>query len=381
MGISPFSLFRKLTAKTRGERVKREPLHPPDYWLTVAITILTLFGILMVYDSSVAIAIRDFSDRYYFVREQLRFLAVGAGVLVACSLIDYRRWYALAVPLLLVTLVLLGAVFLPGIGIKALGSHRWIRMGFFVFQPSELAKLALVIYLASWFSFPEKGRMGAFLLLVLMVVGLVAAEPDFGTAVIILAIAVAMYFFSGAPLWQFLALIPLLVAGGVGLAIASPYRLRRIMTFFNPESDPLGASYQIRQILLSLGSGGLLGVGIGKSRQKYEYLPEANTDSIFAVVGEEIGFIGAACVISLFFFIVWRGYRIAKRAPDRFGMLLALGITSWFGIQTLVNLSAIVALIPLTGVPLPLVSYGGSSMIVTLAGAGILLSISRRSMR
>ncbi len=331
----------------------------------------------MVYDSSVAIAIRDFADQYHFVREQFRWLVAGSCLLLVMSWIDYHRWYKLALPILVFTLFLLGLVFLPGVGIRALGAHRWIHAGFFVFQPAELAKLALVIYLAAWFSFPEKRRIGAFLLLLGMVVGLVVAEPDLGTALIILTTAVAMYFFSGAPLWQFALLVPLFALGVGGLAIFSPYRLKRITTFLNPETDPLGASYQIRQVLLALGSGGWFGIGIGKSRQKYEYLPEANTDSIFAIVGEELGFIGTAILILLFLFMVWRGFRIAKRAPDTFGKFLALGISSWIGFQTLLNLAAMVALVPLTGIPLPLVSYGGSSLIMTLVALGVLLNISR----
>lgn len=343
----------------------------------VVTIILTLFGIVMVYNSSVAIALRDFSDQYHFVREQFRWLVVGFVLFIVTSRIDYHRWYRLALPILVSTLILLVAVFIPGIGVQALGAHRWLNLGFFVFQPAELAKLSLVMYLAAWFSYPEKSRIGAFLLLLGMVVGLVIAEPDLGTAFIILMIAISLYFFSGAPLWQFFLLIPLAALSIGTLAVISPYRMRRILTFFNPQTDPLGASYQIRQVLLALGSGGWWGVGIGKSRQKYEYLPEANTDSIFAIIGEEIGFIGATAVIFLFLFLVWRGFRIARRAPDNFGRFLALGITCWIGIQTVVNLGAMVALIPLTGVPLPLISYGGSSLILTMVGIGILLNISR----
>lgn len=352
-------------------------LHAADVWLTITIIILGLFGMLMVYDASVAIAIRDFSDQYRFVRDQFRWLLAGGSVFFVLSHLDYHRWYKLALPFLLLTLFLLVLIFIPGIGIAALGARRWINAGFFVFQPAELAKLALVVYLAAWFSFQEKHRTGAFLLLVVMVAGLIVAEPDLGTSLIILATAVTIYFLSGAPLWQFFVLIPIFIAGVSGLAIFSPYRLQRITTFLRPETDPLGASYQIRQVLLALGSGGWFGIGIGQSRQKYMYLPEANTDSIFAIVGEELGFIGAAVLVVLFLFLVWRGLRIAKRAPDNFGRLLALGISSWIGIQAMLNLAAMVALVPLTGIPLPLVSYGGSSLIMTLAALGILLNISR----
>lgn len=359
-------------------RALKQKLHPPDFWLTAVTIVLVLFGLVMVYDSSVAIAIRDFSDQYYFVKEQFRWFIVGTGVFIAVCLVPYHSWYRLAMPLLILTLILLAAVFLPGIGVRAQGASRWINMGIFVFQPAELAKLSLVIYLAAWFSYPERKRIGAFLLLLTLIVGLVVAEPDLGTAFIILATAIVLYFLSGAPLWQFFLLIPVLGISVATLAIVSPYRMRRLTTFFNPDTDPLGASYQIRQVLLALGSGGWFGIGVGQSRQKYEYLPEANTDSIFAIVGEEFGFVGTSVVILLFLFLVWRGFRIAKRAPDNFGRNLALGISSWIGIQTVINLAAMVALIPLTGVPLPLISYGGSSLILTLAGIGILVNISRQ---
>ncbi len=354
---------------------------PADWWLIVSVVLLSLFGLVMVYDSSVAIAIRDFSNQYYFVREQAKWLILGSIACFIFSIIDYHVWRKFALPLLLATIVLLLAVFIPGVGVYALGARRWINMGLFVLQPAELAKLVLVIYLSAWFSQPEKKRLGAFLLLVGAVVGLVLIEPDLGTSVIILGIAFVLYFLSGASAYQFLLLFPILTSIIVGLAVVSPYRFRRLTTFLNSELDPQGASYQIRQILLGLGSGGLFGVGLGRSRQKYEYLPEANTDSIFAIIGEEIGFIGAVAVILMFLFVVWRGFRIAKRAPDLFGRMLALGISSWIAIQTSINLASAVALIPFTGVPLPLLSYGGSSLIILLSAIGIVLNISRQGQK
>lgn len=348
-----------------------------DSWLVVSVVLLSLFGILMVYDSSVAIAIRDFQDQYYFVKEQFKWLVVGLVALGITSRIPYRFWYTIAVPMLLVTMAFLLIVFLPGVGIHALGARRWINFGFFVLQPAELAKLSLVVYLSAWFSREEKNRFFSFLLLTGMIAGLVILEPDLGTSIILSCIAVSMYFFSGAPVSHFLGLVPIIVGAVFLLAIAAPYRMQRLTTFLNPSQDPLGSSYQIRQVLIGLGSGGWWGVGIGKSRQKYEYLPEANTDSIFAIIGEEIGFVGASLVVLGFLFIVSRGFRIALHAPDTFGRLLALGILSWVAIQTLINISAMVALIPLTGVPLPFVSYGGSSLIILLSAVGIVLNISR----
>ncbi len=376
------SLFSKWFGKKLNtastSRSRTFTFRPPDRWMLFAVFVLSLFGILMVYDSSVAIAIRDFGNQYYYVREQIKWLVAGYIVLTVFSVVDYHYWHKIILPMLMGTLVLLLAVFLPGIGVQALGAHRWINFGFFILQPAELAKLVLVMYLSAWFSVRERGRFFAFLLLLGMVVGLVLLEPDLGTSIIIVSIAILLYFASGAPVWHFGIIVPVLAIGVLGLAILSPYRMARLTTFLHPEQDTLGSSYHIHQALLALGSGGWFGVGIGQSRQKYEYLPEANTDSIFAIIGEEIGFVGAIGVILVFIFLCWRGFRIAKRASDTFGKLLALGVTSWIAVQTIINLSAMVALMPLTGVPLPFISYGGSSLIILFAGVGILLNISKK---
>jgi cell division protein FtsW len=363
------SSFYKLFSKTKSA--------PVDKWMLLGVLALSLFGVLMVYDSSVAIAIRDFTDQYYYARQQLLWLGLGIVGLTIGSKIPYKVWYNMALPLLLGTLVLLLAVFIPGIGVRTMGAHRWINLGFTIVQPAEVAKFTIILYLSVWFSYPEKNRFWSFLLLIGMVVGLILLEPDLGTGVIILLIALSIYFFSNSPLKHLLFLLPVAVFGVILLALVAPYRIERMMTFFNPEHDPLGSSYQIRQVLFALGSGGWTGVGIGKSREKYQYLPEANTDSIFAIIGEEVGFFGALGVILAYVLIIWRGFRIAIRAPDRFGKLLALGIIMWIAIQTIVNLGAMVALLPLTGVPLPFISYGGSSLILLLSVMGILLNVSK----
>lgn len=376
----------KLFSSKKDRHARKQAYHGPatshhraDPWLVVSVIALSLFGVLMVYDSSVAIALRDFGNQYYYVREQMKWFVVGFILFFTFARIPYKTWYPYALPFLLGTLILLLVVFIPGVGIRALGAHRWINFGFFVLQPAELAKLTMIFYLSAWFSHPEKERLFSFLLFLGMVVGLVMLEPDLGTSIIILSIAILLYFFSGAPIKHFMYMIPLFLAGILLLAVLSPYRMQRMTTFFNRQSDPLGASYHIHQVLLGLGSGGWTGVGIGRSRQKYEYLPEANTDSIFAIIGEETGFIGATLMISLYMFIILRGFTIASQAKDMFGRLLGLGITSWVAMQTLINLGAMVALIPLTGVPLPFVSYGGSSFILLLSAMGILLNISKHS--
>lgn len=270
----------------------------------------------------------------------------------------------------------LGLVLIPGLGTKVLGAQRWLSLGIFRFQPAELAKLAFVLYLAAFMS--QKKSLWPFLILLTVLIGLTIAEPDLGTAVIIAATGLVVYFASGAPLiW--IGLIGIIgLIGGLGLIFSSTYRKERILTFINPARDPLGASYHIHQILLALGSGGLLGLGLGQSRQKYEYLPAAATDSIFAIIAEELGFVGAVGVVIIFLLLIWRGFKIAKEAPDKFGSLLATGIISWIGFQTLINLSAIVALVPLTGVPLPFISYGGSSLVLIMTASGILVNISKQ---
>ncbi|MCL4360112.1 putative lipid II flippase FtsW [Patescibacteria group bacterium] len=378
--ISAF-LNRRRSGSSRGyHRDIQKSAHRsglPDKALVLLVLMVSVIGIIMVYDSSVAIAIRDFSDPYHFVKDQLRWMAVGYAALTVFSLTEYRRLYRIALPFLLVTMCLLILVFIPGLGIRALGAHRWLNFRLFVLQPAEVAKLSMILYLSAWFSTAEKGRFLAFLLLMGMIFGLIIIEPDFGTAMIIVGIALALYFLSGAAVRHFFFLFPILAAGALVVALIAPYRAGRIMTFLNPDSDPLGASYQMRQVMLGLGSGGWFGLGIGKSRQKYEYLPEANTDSIFAVIGEETGLVGGTTLLVLILLLIWRAFHIAIHAPDRFGRLLAAGIGSWFGIQSGINLAAMVALVPLTGVPLPLISYGGSGLVMMLIGMGILMNISR----
>lgn len=348
-----------------------------DFWLALAVFLLTCFGILMVYDASVVVAFRDFRDKYYFLKFQTLWAIAGFFLCFFLSLFDYRKFFNLSSLLFFLTIFLLILVFIPGLSIKAYGARRWLNLGIFSLQPSELAKVTLVLYLSAWFS--KKRDMLGFLFSVFVLLVLILLGKDLGTALIVLGISFALYFLAGAPWIHFLAIVPAAAFGFLLLILKTPYRLKRVMTFFNPSVDPLGASYHVRQILIALGSGGLFGLGIGKSRQKYEYLPESFTDSIFAIIGEEVGFLGALAIILVYLFIFWRGLKIAKAAPDLFGQLLAGGIVSWLAIQTFINLSAMVALIPLTGLPLPFISYGGSNLVVSLVGIGILLNISRRS--
>lgn len=335
----------------------------------------------MLFDASSYIAFRDFNDRYYYLREQSTWLILGCIGLTFFAFFDYHKLYYLAVPILIVAIVLLLMVFIPGLGIYVLGARRWINMGFFVLQPAEFVKLGLAIYLAAWFSTKEKGRFLAFLLLVGFVLFLVMMEPDMGTASVILAEAMVVYFISGGSLIHFIFIAPVLAVVGFILIKLEPYRAARLATFLNFNQSLETSSYHVKQILIALGMGGITGVGLGNSLQKYAYLPENATDSIFAIIAEEFGFIGGLLLVFCYIVLIWRGFIIAGQAKDAFGKLLASGITTYLGVQTIINLSAQTALIPLTGIPLPFISYGGSALVVSLCAVGILLNISRQSIK
>src|SRR3989338_2714722 len=351
-----------------------------DFILLVSVIFLTIFGLFMIYDVSSFVAFRDFMDKYYYIKGQIVWVVLGFMFLAFFSYFDYRKLYNLSLPILLFGLVLLILVFIPGVGVYLLGAKRWINTGFFLFQPAEFIKLALAIYLASWLSGKENGRLGAFLLLLGLIVLLVILQPDMGTAVVILLEALIVYFLSGGNILYFAGIIPAVLAIGFILIKISQYRLKRLESFFSINESIQSSSYHVKQILIALGSGGIFGVGLGNSLQKYSYLPETTTDSIFAIIAEELGFIGASFIVIIFAVVVWRGFLIATKARDNFGKLLAGGITAFLGVQVIINLSAQTVLLPLTGIPLPFISYGGSALIVDLCAVGILLNISRKSL-
>lgn len=344
-----------------------------------AVTIaLSLIGIFILYESSSYTALLNIGDKYYFVKNQSVWLILGVTLCFVFSRINYKLYRNLALPFLIITFALLIAVFLPGIGLSLKGAHRWINLGFTVIQPSELLKITLALYLAAWFSVKEKGRLIAFLLLLGLCILLVIMEPDMGTASIITATAILVYFFQGAKIIEMLAILALFIVGAFLLIKIEPYRAARFTEFSNFDTQDLSTtSYHVKQVLIAVGSGGVTGVGFGKSVQKYAYVPENTTDSIFAIYAEEAGFLGSLFLISLFFVQLLLGYAIAIRSHEAFGRILAFGIITFMGIQTIINLASQVALFPLTGVPLPFISYGGSSMLINFMSIGILLSISR----
>jgi cell division protein FtsW len=352
-----------------------------DLILVVSVLFLTFFGLFMIYDASSFVAFRDFSDKYHFVKDQIFWIILGLAAFAFFSHFNYHRLYNLALPILLVGIGLLVAVFIPGLGVKVLGASRWINLRFTTLQPSEFIKISLAIYLAAWFSKKEKGRIWSFLMLLGLIIFLVILEPDMGTAAIILAEGIVLYFLSGARSIYFAILTPILAVGGFLFAKLEPYRAARLSAYLNFNQDVSGSSYHVRQILIALGSGGLTGVGLGNSLQKYAYLPENTTDSIFAIIAEELGFIGAVFIILVFVVIIWRGFYIAMNSKDPFGKLLAGGITTFLAMQIIVNLAAQTALLPLTGIPLPFISYGGSALIINLTAVGILLNIARQEAR
>lgn len=350
------------------------------------VVLLLLIGVAALFSASVVESHKDFGDIYAYFTHQLLY-GVGLGVLIAFIIykVPYKKWKVYALPLLLGAIFLLLFVFIPPFGVEAGGARRWISIGGFSFQPSEFAKLAFVIYLAAWFD----GRHGMskhwstgfapFLIMVGIFGSLLVLQPDIGTLGVVSFTAIFMYFLAGANVSQMGVIAILSSAILYFLVKMAPYRLERFLAFFNNAVDPLGISYQINQALLAIGSGGLVGLGFGKGVQKYNFLPEAMKDSIFAVWSEEMGFIGGLVLIGAFLILGLRGLKTAKNTSDRFGKYLASGITFWLITQTFVNVGSMLGLIPLTGIPLPLVSYGGSAMIATLAGLGILLNISKYS--
>ncbi len=345
--------------------------------LITSVLLLSFIGIIFVFESSSIRALQETENSFYYLRLQLRWFFLGYSVLILTSFIPYKMLKLVAIPALVGILILLVAVLLPGIGQKIGGARRWIDLGFITIQPTEFAKLATILYLATWFTGKERKRFIPFLGFVGSLMMLILLQPDMGTAIIIFALSISLYFLAGQELRNLFLLLPVAIVVSIALIFIAPYRLQRLTAYLDPSKDPQGIGYHIQQINISLTEGGLFGRGFGASRQKYLYLPEAHTDSIFAIYSEEMGFAGGVFLIGLYTFFLLQIYRIYVFTDDRFAQLLAGGIFAFFGCQIMVNLGAMAGLLPLTGVPLPFISYGGSHLLTSCILIGILISIWR----
>lgn len=351
------------------------PSHNFDKNFLITVLVLTALGLIAIWDASAPLGYREFGDKFYYVKQQFLWAVVGLFGMVFFYKIrlDYLKIFSNYIFYFAVFLLVL--VLIPGIGISLLGARRWISFGFFSFQPAEFLKLALTIYIASLVD--NQTEIKKIVMFAVIVMGLIMLQPDLGTNLVIASIVFSQIFVSGLPIAHF----AILASGGfiasILLVLTSDYRRQRFMTFLSETTDPLGHGYHIRQVLLALGSGGLFGVGFGHSRQKHLFLPETPNDSIFAIIAEELGFIGALLLIFLFVYFIYRCILIAKNANDYFKKILAVGITSWFAGQILLNIGSMVALFPITGIPLPFFSYGGTALVVVMCACGIMLNISK----
>ncbi|WP_379131548.1 stage V sporulation protein E [Paenibacillus sp. sgz500958] len=355
----------------------------PDIWLLIPILALLVIGMVMVYSAGSVLGFRNYGDSFYFVKRQLLFAGFGLIAMYVTANTEYRVWKGFAKAGLIVCFILLVMVLIPGIGVVRGGARSWLGISSFGIQPSEFMKMGMILFLANWLGredyditsftrglLPPLGLIGSAF-------GLIMLQPDLGTGTVMMGATLMMVYTAGARMKHLLSLGVAGLAGFVALIAAAPYRLQRITAFLDPWSDPLGAGYQIIQSLYAIGPGGLGGLGLGMSRQKYSYVPEPQTDFIFSILAEELGFIGGLTVLLLFLILIWRGMRVAMSLPDRFGSYLAVGIVCMVAVQVVINIGVVIGLMPVTGITLPLISYGGSSLTLMLTALGILLNLSR----
>ncbi|HDX9589418.1 TPA: stage V sporulation protein E [Bacillus pseudomycoides] len=357
----------------------------PDFILIIVTLLLLTVGMVMVYSASAVWASYKMGDSFFFAKRQLLFAGLGVVAMFFIMRIDYWVWRTYSKLILLICFVLLILVLIPGIGLVRGGARSWIGIGAFSIQPSEFMKFAMIIFLAKFLSEKQKMitsfKQGLLpsLSFVFVAFGMIMLQPDLGTGTVMVGTCIVMIFVSGARIFHFAMLGLIGVAGFVGLIASAPYRIKRITSYLDPWADPLGSGFQIIQSLLAIGPGGLFGLGLGQSRQKFLYLPEPQTDFIFAILSEELGFIGGSFVLLLFSLLLWRGIRVALGAPDLYGTFLAVGIVAMIAIQVMINIGVVTGLMPVTGITLPFLSYGGSSLTLMLMAVGVLLNISRHS--
>jgi len=354
-----------------------------DFLLLIAVVLLSIIGTIFIYSASSFSAQKTYNDKFYFVKKQVIGILLGTVVMILTSKYDYNKLKKFMPYICVISFILLILVFVPNIGVENYGAKRWIGIGGITLQPSEIAKFSLILFSATYVSKnPEKIKTFVGILPVLAFGGatcfLIIIEPNMSITVCVALLMITMLFCAGMKIKHFFYLLIPAVIGGVLLILAEPYRLNRLMAFINPWSNPKGEGYQLLQSLYALGSGGWFGVGLFNSRQKYSFLPFAESDFILSVIGEEIGFVGLFFFFALLFFIVYRGLKIASKSKNIFGYILAVGITMIFGIQTLVNALVVTGSIPPTGLPLPLVSSGNTSIIIFMAEMGILFNISKQ---
>lgn len=362
------------------------PIAKEPKTLTVLVFILVGFGLLMLSSAGVIEGQKRFgSAQYYFFHQLTSGALLGAALYFLLSIVDYKFWKKVALPFLIGALLLMIGVFIPQLGVAAKGATRWLDVGIFSFQPAEVLKLALIIYFAAWFSKRSQKEKSwsysivPFLAVFVFVGFLLALQPDIGTLGIITIIALGIFFFAGGSASFFLKLgvaIGILI---IPLAVFSPYRTHRIIAFLNRAGDPQGISYHINQALIAIGRGGWWGVGFGHSQQKMGFLPEPVGDSIFAILVEELGIVGGMALVVLFAFLIIYLVRVASNCSDRFAQLFVLGVAVWIGSQAFINIAAITGLVPLTGIPLPFISYGGTSLAVLLSSLGIVANIAKKA--
>jgi cell division protein FtsW len=375
----------------RGTARPGRPSHRPStvkggsFWvLVILVVILCLIGVVMVLSASSIVSLHQFGTPWHFFGRQLMWLTLGAVGFVLALRVDHLRWRRLAPALIVATFGLLFAVLVPGIGVSASGASRWLGTSSLQVQPSELAKLALVLFAADILdrraARPDwRYQMFPVIAVLVVLVALVMAQPDMGTTMVLACIAVAVLVTAGIPLKPLGSLLAVGTGAALFLAIAAPYRWRRLTSFLHPFKDPSNSGYQSVQALLALSHGHVLGEGLGASVASYGYLPNAQTDFIFAVIGEETGLLGGLVLSGLFMTLALVGTRITCRAPSRYAALVAAGITAWLVSQAVINIGAVVGLLPVTGVPLPFVSFGGSSLVIAMFGAGMLANIAKQS--
>ena len=372
---------RKQKLKKTKKRIAKKPVDKIFLWLVL---ILMLIGLVAISSAGIAVAQIKFGDPYYYFKHQLFYGVIpGLAAMFIVSKINYKLWEKMAVPFFLLAIFSLVVVLIPSLSLELKGAKRWIALGPLSFQPTEMVKLAIVIYLSSWLAKRDEvikdfsAGLVPFFVMMGIVGFLILAQPDVGSLGAISFIALTMFFLAGASLKHIFGLIALGLGGLVILIKLEPYRMNRFLAFRHPEIDPQGIGWQVKQAAIAIGHGGIFGVGLGHSHQKFSYLPEVVGDSIFAVIAEEVGMIGAGLMVVLFIFLALRGFRLVRQAPDRFAAFLTMGISLWIIFQAMINIMAIIGLMPLTGIPLPFISYGSTSLIFLLIGVGIVLNVSR----